>query len=228
MTEHKHQPTVAALVPMRHHSQRVPGKNMRLLDGKPLYHHIIKTLLDVPELNSIVVDTDSPEIISELNAAFPTVKVIDRPGHLRADDVSMNTILLHDISQVKADFYLQTHSTNPLLKAETISCAIRAFLGAYPANDSLFSVTRLQTRLYDARGKALNHDPRVLIQTQDLPPVYEENSCIYLFSADSLRKNGTRIGDTPILFEIDPDEALDIDEEFDFTLVDLMIKARRS
>jgi CMP-N-acetylneuraminic acid synthetase len=67
-----------------------------------------------------------------------------------------------------------------------------------------------------------------LIQTQDLPPVYKENSCLYLFSADTLAKQGTRIGETPILFETEPEESWDIDEEIDFKLVELMIKARAS
>lgn len=181
-------PKITALVPMRHHSQRVPNKNYRLLDGKPLYQHILTTLLSVSEIAEIVVDTDSPVIIEGLLASFPTIKVIDRPQELRADDISMNTILQHDISQAPADFYLQTHSTNPLLKATTITKAIHTFLAAYPGKDSLFSVTRLQTRLYDHEGRAINHDPRVLIQTQDLPPVYEENSCIYLFQQPRWRK----------------------------------------
>lgn len=227
MPEESH-PKITALVPMRHHSQRVPNKNYRLLDGKPLYQHILTTLLSVTEIAEIVVDTDSPVIIEGLLTSFPTIKVIDRPQELRADDVSMNTILQYDISQAPADFYLQTHSTNPLLKATTITKAIHSFLAAYPGKDSLFSVTRLQTRLYDHAGKALNHDPRVLIQTQDLPPVYEENSCIYLFSAATLAKKGTRIGDDPILFETDPEESLDIDEEIDLKMVEMMIKARKS
>jgi len=220
-------PKIIALVPMRHHSQRVPGKNYRLLDGKPLYQHILKTLLNVTEISEIVVDTDSPVIIEGVLTFFPTIKVIERPPELRADDISMNTILQYDISQAPADFYLQTHSTNPLLKASTISNAIHTFLSAYPAKDSLFSVTRLQTRLYDHTGKALNHDPRVLIQTQDLPPVYEENSCFYLFSASTLAKRGTRIGEEPILFETDPEESMDIDEEIDLKMVEMMIQARR-
>jgi CMP-N-acetylneuraminic acid synthetase len=156
------------------------------------------------------------------------VKVIDRPQELRADDISMNRILQYDISQAPADFYLQTHSTNPLLKPVTLSSAIERFLAEYPAHDSLFSVTRLQTRLYDHTGKAINHDPRILIQTQDLPPVYEENSCIYLFSAATLARHGTRIGDTPILFETEADESWDIDEEIDFKLVDLILQARKA
>jgi CMP-N-acetylneuraminic acid synthetase len=213
---------------MRHHSQRVPQKNYRLLDGKPLYQHILTTLLAVPEITRIVVDTDSPVIVAGITEFFPAVEVIERPEELRADDVSMNTILQYDISRAPSDFYLQTHSTNPLLRAETLSKAIQTFLSAYPQRDSLFSVTRLQTRLYDKHGKAINHDPRVLIQTQDLPPVYKENSCLYLFSADTLAKQGTRIGETPILFETEPEESWDIDEEIDFKLVELMIKARAS
>ena len=220
-------PSITALVPMRHHSQRVPGKNYRLLDGKPLYQHILTTLQKVPEVREIVVDTDSTEIIAGLKRSFPEVHVIDRPEHLRADEISMNTILLHDISQAPSELYLQTHSTNPLLKAETISAAIHKLVDAMPQYDSLFSVTRLQTRLYDQHGKAINHDPRVLIQTQDLPPVYEENSCIYLFPPQTLQQNGTRIGKHPILFETDPDESWDIDEEIDFKLVEMILQARK-
>lgn len=218
---------ITALVPMRHHSQRVPGKNYRLLNGIPLYQHILNTLLQVPEVSEIVVDTDSPTIIEGLHQSYPAIKVIDRPAELRADEISMNTILLHDIRQAPADLYLQTHATNPLLKAATISRAISSLLQAYPAHDSLFSVTRLQTRLYDHNGKAINHDPRVLIQTQDLPPVYEENSCIYLFSAATLQKYGTRIGENPILFETDPEESWDIDEEVDFKLVEMILRTRQ-
>lgn len=211
---------------MRHHSQRVPGKNYRTLAGKPLFHHIVETLLAVPEIGQIVVDTDSEPVMDGLRRQFPQVKILDRPEHLRADDVSMNDILLYDTEQVRADFYLQTHSTNPLLKPETVSRAIRTFLAESPAHDSLFSVTRLQTRLYDQEGRALNHDPAVLIQTQDLPPVYEENSCLYIFTRDNLIKRHHRIGEKPLMFAIDAEEAWDIDEELDFTITDLLLRRK--
>lgn len=220
-------PKITALVPMRHHSQRVPGKNYRLLDGKPLYQHILDTLQHVPEIDQIVVDTDSQEIITGLRQHFPHVVIIDRPQSLRADTISMNDILLYDISQSEGDLYLQTHSTNPLLKASTISRAIHTLIDALPEKDSLFSVTRLQTRLYDQNGKAINHDPKVLIQTQDLPPVYEENSCIYIFPPETLQQNRTRIGKHPILFETDPQESWDIDEEIDFKMVEMIVAARK-
>ena len=178
--------SLSALVPMRHHSQRVPGKNYRITAGKPLFHHIIETLQAVPEITEVVVDTDSTPVMDGLRQHFPQVKIIDRPEKLRADDVPMNDILIYDTDQVQADYYVQTHSTNPLLKPETVSRAIKNFLAGYPDHDSLFSVTRLQTRLYDQLGRAINHDPAVLIQTQNLPPIYEENSCLYIFTRENL------------------------------------------
>ena len=214
---------ITALVPMRHHSQRVPGKNYRPLAGKPLFHHIIESLLAVPEIDGIVVDTDSEPVMDGLRRFFPQVKVIDRPEHLRADDIPMNEILLHDTELFPADFYLQTHSTNPLLKGETVSRAIQLLLADYPKYDSLFSVTRLQTRLYDRDGNAINHNPRELIQTQDLPPVYEENSCIYIFNRANLLAKRHRISDRPLMFEISADEAWDIDEELDFAITDFLL-----
>src|ERR1051325_10987800 len=96
---------ITALVPMRHHSQRVPGKNYRLLAGKPLFHHIIDTLQKIPEIAEIVVDTDSKPVIDGLQAVFPQVKTVDRPEKLRADDVPMNDILIHDTGLFTADFY---------------------------------------------------------------------------------------------------------------------------
>jgi len=209
---------------MRHHSQRVPGKNYRPLAGKPLFHHIIETLLAVPEIAQVLVDTDSEPVIDGLRKHFPQVKVVERPENLRADDVPMNEILLYDTTQVEADFYLQTHSTNPLLKPETVSRAIKTFQADYPARDSLFSVTRWQTRLYDQHGRAINHNPLELIQTQDLPPVYEENSCLYIFTRENLLKRHHRIGEAPLLFEIDPDEAWDIDEELDFAICNFLMR----
>jgi CMP-N-acetylneuraminic acid synthetase len=212
---------------MRHHSQRVPGKNYRPLAGKPLYQHIVETLLGVPEIGQVVVDTDSEPVIAGLRRDFPQVTILPRPEILRADAIPMNEILLYDTSQVVADFYLQTHSTNPLLRPETVSKAIQSFLADYPGHDSLFSVTRLQTRLYDQHGHAINHDPNILLQTQDLPSVYEENSCIYIFTRENLVRRHNRLGEKPLMFEMDAAEAWDIDEELDFAITGFLMQQRK-
>lgn len=217
---------VVALVPMRHHSERVPGKNYRSFAGKPLYHHIINSLLSCPLIHQVVVDTDSPIIMEDASEHFPQVQVIERPEHLRADTIPMNDVLLNEVRMVGADFYLQTHSTNPLLRSETISNAIDVFLNNYPMYDSLFSVTKIRTRLWDSLAMPINHNPAILLRTQDLPPVYEENSCIYIFTRNTLESRHNRIGERPLMFEIDPIEACDIDEELDFRIAESLYKER--
>jgi CMP-N-acetylneuraminic acid synthetase len=219
-------PNLTALVPMRHHSQRVPGKNFRPLAGKPLFHHIIGTLLACPEISQVVVDTDSQPIIEGIKRDFPSVTVLERPEHLRADKVSMNEVLLYDTSQVEADFYLQTHTTNPLLRSGTVSHAIKAMLSSVPEYDSLFSVTRRQVRLWDQLGRAINHNPAILLQTQDLPPVFEENSCLYMFTRATLFNRLNRIGERPFMFEMEAAEAWDIDEELDFAITEFLMQHR--
>ena len=214
---------IAALVPMRHHSQRVKGKNYRELAGKPLYHYILATLESCTEISKIVVDTDSQVVMDGIKDAFPKVQILVRPEHLRGEEIPMNEVLLYDTTQVDADFYLQTHSTNPLLTRKTISTALQLLLDKYPSYDTLFSVTRRQTRYWDELGRAINHNPAILLQTQDLPPVFEENSCLYIFTRETLELQRNRIGLRPYMFEIDPDEAWDIDEEIDFKIVSLLM-----
>jgi CMP-N-acetylneuraminic acid synthetase len=219
-------PWIVAFVPMRHESERVPGKNYRPLGGVPLYHHIVRTLQACPLVSEVVIDTDSSLIEHDARRAFREIRVIRRPDHLLGGEVPMNDVLLHDVECVSADFYLQTHSTNPLLRADTVTRGLRALVSAGAAHDSMFSVTRLQTRLWSAAGEALNHDPRQLLRTQDLPPIYEENSCLYVFTEDGLRRLGSRIGERPLLYEVPAEEAWDIDEEIDFRVAECLYAGR--
>lgn len=213
---------MVAIVPMRHDSERVIGKNYRELGGQPLYRHIVTALTRCPQIDEVVIDTDSDVIRADARQAFPEVRVLRRPANLQAGDIPMNEVLLNTVKHADADLYLQTHSTNPFLRTETIGRAIQAFLEAGDRVDSLFSVSCLQTRLWWSAQSPINHDPNVLLRTQDLAPVYEENSCLYLFSRESLEQCGNRIGNRPMLFEIAPAEALDIDDELDFQVAECL------
>lgn len=203
---------------MRHNSERVPGKNYRPLAGIPLYHHVVRTLSAVPEIDLIVIDTDSEFIIDDCAENFPNVEVLIRPEHLRDGAIAMNDVLLNTLDQISCDVVLQTHSTNPFLRAETISKALNVFANAETAWDSVFSVTRLQARLWDEQARAVNHDPAVLLRTQDLAPLFIENSCFFIFTPGLLRERGNRIGERPCMFEMAVLEAIDIDTEQDFAL----------
>lgn len=217
---------VIALVPMKGHSERVKNKNMRLFCGAPLYRRIIDSLLDVSYVKKIIIDTDSDIIINDIKSNYKNnncICILKRPDFLLGDFVVANSLIDYDIHSqyCSCDYILQTHATNPLLKTSTIKESIDVFFDNLECCDSLFSVTKLQTRLYDSNGKAVNHNAGELIRTQDLPPLFEENSCIYLFSKTSFaNSNKRRIGLKPFLFEIPKLEAIDIDTEDDFIIAE--------
>ena len=215
---------IAALVPMRHSSERVLGKNYRDFSGKPLFFYIIQSLLNCKLINSVIIDTDSPIVIEMTEKNFPTVKILNRPDHLKDGSIPMNDVLINIIDQVPADFYLQTHSTNPLLSTKTIDSAIDKFINNFPMHDSLFSVTKRNIRFWDILSRPINHNQNILLRTQDLPPIFEENSCIYLFSKEILHNKHNRIGDRPLLFEIPEIESQDIDVELNFKVAEFLFK----
>jgi CMP-N-acetylneuraminic acid synthetase len=211
---------------MRHSSERVPGKNYRPLAGAPLYHYVVRTLSAVPEIDTILIDTDSDFIAGDCAAHFPSVRVLARPEHLRDGNIPMNDVLLNTLTQIDADIVLQTHSTNPFLKPDTVSAALQFFGSPGCEFDSVFSVTRLQARLWNAETQPVNHDPSVLLRTQDLPPLFIENSCFFIFTPELLRERGNRIGARPYMFEISPMEAVDIDTEEDFSLASAIAQTK--
>lgn len=209
---------LAALVPMKARSERVKDKNIREVGGVPLFYHILRALQRCRNIEAIYVDTDGDYIKQLIRQDFPAVHIIDRPAELAAPNVSMNEIIAYDLTQIEGDLFLQTHATNPLLKSETIDRAIETFV-SQKEHDSLFSVTKNLKRYYDQSGKPINHDVKILIDTQDLEPVYEENSCLYIFSRQSFQRHHNRLGDLPLMYEVDKSEAVDIDDEFEFLVV---------
>ena len=210
-------------MPMKGHSERVPNKNMKLFGGNPLFHAVMKTLTRSQYIQRIVINTDSQIIADNATQHFKKVDIVWRPESIRGDFVSMNKIIAYDIKKYSNDFFLQTHSTNPLLTYQTIDNAIKIFFASLDTYDSLFSVNRLQTRLYWENVKPVNHNLEILSRTQDLPPIFEENSNIYIFSKQSFQSSGNnRIGKKPQMFEINKMESIDIDEEQDFKMAEMI------
>jgi len=221
---------VTALLPMKGNSERVKNKNMRDFDGAPLYHAIMKSLLASKYIEYVVINTDSEIIKKDAKENFgDRVIVIDRPKEIQGDYVSMNDIIAHDLSKLHGEHFLQTHSTNPLLKSETIDHAIQVYFENLPEYDSVFSVTKVQARFYDKNAKPINHNPYELLRTQDLEPLYQENSNFYIFSKKSFKNaSNKRIGVKPILYEVNKLESIDIDEPEDFILAELIYKNKGS
>lgn len=214
-------PRVAALLPMKRHSARIPGKNFRLFLGRPLFHWVLDTLLAVDEVTRVVINTDAQNELRRCGLpASPRVALRRRRPELCGDRVSMNRVIADDLAHVPADVYLMTHATNPLLQPDTVRRALARFLAsaAQGTHDSLFTVNRHQTRFYRADGTPLNHDPQHLVPTQELEPWYEENSNLYIFTRESFRRTGARIGRRPLMFETPRRESIDIDDRDDWDL----------
>ena len=215
-------PKIKALVPMKAHSERVPNKNIRNLNGKPLFHWIMENLSKSNYIDEIIINTDSAEIAKSAMDNF-NVTILERPDYLIGDMVGIQPLIEYDLSNTDGEYYLQTHSTNPLLRSETIDSAIECFF-SQTKHDALFSVTEIKTRFYWPNGNGINHDPRILIRTQDLDPIYEENSCFYLFSKETNKKTGNRLGSNPFMYPIDKLEAVDIDNMEDLYFADFLLK----
>lgn len=215
---------IVALLPMKANSERVKGKNFKPLAGKPLFSWILDTLLSVDDIDLVVINTDAREILLANGLEeSDRVKIRDRKAELQGDFVSMNLILEDDIQAIPADVYLMTHTTNPLLKKETIEQAIVALKDNRDA-DSLFTVNKIQTRFYREDMSAVNHDPDNLIRTQDLEPWFEENSCLYAFTAESFKKTNARIGEKPIMHITSKIESVDIDEPEDWMMAEALAR----
>jgi len=226
---HSQPKRILALLPMKANSVRVKGKNFREFCGKALFRWILDTLLAVEEIDQIIINTDARHILAE-NGLVDTdrITIRDRKPEICGDHVSMNLVLADDVANVPADLYLMTHTTNPLMSAETIRNALAAFQQAQAAGqaDSLFTVDKVQTRFYRADCSPVNHDPDNLIPTQELEPWFEENSNLYIFTKESFGKTNARIGLRPIMHISDPMESFDIDEECDWNIVESIVKQR--
>jgi CMP-N-acetylneuraminic acid synthetase len=221
---------IVALMPMKGTSERVPNKNLKMFNGRPLYHVIVDSLLKSKYITNIIVNTDGEMLKADILSNFKEpVVVLNRDNEVCGNYVSMNKVLEQDINTIEADIFIQTHSTNPLLKTETIDAAIEKMISLSnqgKEKDSVFSVSKTQKRFYNEDATPMNHDPKMLV-TQHLTPIYEENSCFYIFTKESFVNNNSRIGAKPFMYEIDKIESTDIDEPEDFVIAEALYKLLR-
>ena len=185
-------------------------------------------MLNSKLIDQVVVNTDCEKIISIIHERYDNkVLIHKRPENLCGDFIPMNEIIKYDLGKLNSEHYIQTHSTNPLFRASTFDKAIQKYWVKINKNDSMFSVTRLQTRLFNQNGYPINHEAGELIPTQRLEPVFEENSNFYIFSRSSfINASNNRIGLKPNMFEVNKLECQDIDNDEDFILAEILYKNR--
>lgn len=151
---------IAAFIPIKEHSERIPYKNFRMFNGRPLHFWVINSLLKCKSFDIIYIDTDSEKIINFYKNNRKII-LLKRSRNLLGDNVNMNRIIKSDLSKIKEDYIFQTHVTNPLLKIKTIDDAIKTYFKVIKKNfDSVISVTELKKRFYTYRGIPINHNPK--------------------------------------------------------------------
>jgi CMP-N-acetylneuraminic acid synthetase len=131
--------------------------------------------------------------------------------------------LAHDLELIEGEHFLQTHVTNPLIQVQTIEEAIAQYFEKLGEYDGLYTVDSIQKRAYTHESIPINHDLAVMLQTQDLNPVYIENSNLFIFSKSAFKAAGNnRLGTTPQAFPMHPVEGMDIDYGLDYNLAKLI------
>lgn len=204
---------IIIFVPIKLNSQRLPKKMLLSLGNKLLCQHIFDTLIEVKkEIKGDIYCYCSDEIIK--NYLPKEINFFKRNINLDKDETKGIDIYKSFIEKIDGDIYCLCHATSPFIKKESIIKGIKSVINEY---DSAFSVSKIQTFTW-YKNKPLNYSLDNVIRTQDIEPIYYENSAFYIFEKDILNKYKRRIGFNPYMIETDRIESIDIDEIEDYDL----------
>lgn len=209
---------VIAIMPIKLKNERCPGKNTRMLGGKPLMQWELDSLMKTELCDSINVYCSDNSVVPYIPEG---VSFIQRPKFLDLPTSNFTQIFESFISQKDADIYVYAHATAPFIKVETMRQCINAVKSG--EFDSAFCALKLQDYLWQD-GQPLNFDASNLPRTQDLKPIYQETSGVYVFTKEVFLNYKRRIGMKPFIKEVSFKEAVDIDNPEDFDLAEVIEK----
>ena len=203
---------VVAFVPIKLNNQRLPGKNTKYLNGRPLCQYMFETLSNVRRLDERYAYCSDEAIAPYIPEG---IELLKRDPYLDGFQVKGLEIIARFVQDVDADVYVLAHVTQPFTKPSSIERGLEKVLsGEY---DSAFSAVKFQDYFWQD-GKPINYDPKDIVRTQDLDPIFMEVGSFFIFRKEVFTKLGQRIGEKPYICEVDQFEAVDIDtaEDFEF------------
>ena len=211
---------IVGIMPIKLNNERLPGKNTKLLGGKPLIQYALGEVLDSQMLDEMYVYCSSDEIAQYLPEG---VQYLRRSTELDKPTSNFTQIFSSFMAEVDADIYVYAHATAPFVSAETIrKCVESVKSGEY---DSAFTATEIQDFLWQD-GRPLNFDATNLPRSQDLKPIYRESSGVYVFTAEVFRSLRRRVGMTPYIHKLNAREAVDINTMDDFHLAEVLLNSK--
>lgn len=210
----------ACFIPIKANSERAPGKNLRVINGKKLYEYICEHVIEANVFDDIYIDTNSEEILNY--AESKCLKTIIRDEKLAQNSANGNDLLMHHYELFpQYDYYFQLFATAPYLQSKSIrKCFDKLINGTY---DSCFTATE-NHGFYWINNNPVNYRPCILPRSQDMTPVIEETTGLYGISADALKKYRCRIGRNPYIYIVSKFEAIDINTEDDIKIAEYIGK----
>ena len=218
-----------AIIPARGGSKGVLGKNLKEVNGKPLIAWSIEHALSSPEVQHVIVSTDSEEIAKVSKGCGADVPFI-RPIDLAQDATPTEPVLIHalDFYEKQGYFFdavILLQPTSPFRKKGTLSRAIREFENSN--SDSLLSVCENHHFFWmnKAKPEAL-YDFQNRPRRQDISEFdrwYRENGSIYITRADILRKKNNRLGEKISMFVMTEEESWEIDSQADLKIASALM-----
>lgn len=216
---------VACFIPIKSNSERVKGKNFRLLNGKKLYEYIIENSIEADCFDDVYIDTDSDEI--KEFALEKGAKVIERKKELTTNIANGNDLLVYHYKLNSSyDYYFQLFATAPFLSGKTIKECVDIVTNSNECDSIFTAIPRKGFFWYG--DMTVNYRPGVLPRSQDLKSLYEESTGLYGISNESLKKYNCRIGYKPHIHEIDYIEAVDINNEEDLLWAEWVANSKHS
>lgn len=207
---------VVAIMPIKLKNERCPGKNTRMLGEKPLLQYELDNLKLTELCSEINVYCSDEAVVPFLPEG---VNFLKRPKELDLPTSNFTQIFSMFMNEKDADIYVYAHATAPFITVETMTQCIEAVKsGEY---DSAFCAVKLQDYLW-LDGQPLNFVATNLPRTQDLKPIYQETSGVYVFTKEVFEQYKRRIGIKPFIKEVTFKEAIDIDNPEDFDLAEVM------
>jgi CMP-N,N'-diacetyllegionaminic acid synthase len=228
-----------AMIPARGGSKGLPGKNARLFAGKPLIAHAILLAQQCPEVERIVVSTDSPEIAATARAYGAEVPFM-RPPELALDDTPLWPVLRHALAAMDAAG-AATHTvvlldpTAPCRLPEDVRAAY-ARLSASPEADGVIGVSKqpynpIWYSVVERDGWMADLIPgaSAYSRRQDVPPVYRINGTLYFWRAEFMRAHADdwRRHGKYLIHETPDDISISIDTLEQFEQAERLVRSGR-
>ena len=212
---------VVAIIPIKKNSKRVKGKNIKQINGKPLYRHLLDKLHKT-NFDEIYIDSDSDTI--KRYCQKKKFKFIKRIPKLAKDTANGNDLLNYHFKSIEADLYFQLFITSPLMKVSSINKCIE-ILKKNKKIDSVLTIKSIFSWFW-FKKKPVNYRPKSLPRSQDAFPIVQETTGLYGIKKNALRKTKCRIGEKPHFFEVSDEESIDLDNKKDFEYLKFILKKK--